>query len=241
MKNYISINQGNFIKISKDKNIKVDAVDGILFDWIKTFTLSEKAIKKVIDNKLFIWVSYKAIREDNPLCNIKTNDAIGRRLNKLVDLGLIEKYLSKEDGNKTFYHITSFAYAYLLENRELPTQKSEALPTQKSYNSKLVDSELNSKSNKKPNNIKWADEFFKSDIRLNLTAVYEWLEFKRYSYKVKSGITKLCNFLVEYDLDTQQKIVDNSIMNNYQGLFPPKGKDNQSNNQGARTINGYLY
>jgi len=142
MKNYISINQGNFVKISKIKDIKVDAIDGILFDWIQNFTKSGNAIKKLIDNKLFIWVSYKAIREDNPLCNINTNDVVGRRLNKLVSLGLLEKFLSKEDGNKTFYNITQYAYDYLLESRELPTQKSEALPTQKSYNSKLDNSKL---------------------------------------------------------------------------------------------------
>ena len=137
MKNYITINQNNFIQISKMKSIKVDAIDGILFDWIQNFTKSGKALKKLIDNKLFIWVSYKAIREDNPLCNINSNDVVGRRLNKLVSLGVLEKYLSKEDGNKTFYSITEYAYMYLLENRELPTQESEALPTQESDNSKL--------------------------------------------------------------------------------------------------------
>lgn len=145
MKNYISINQKNFIEIAKQKNIKIDAIDGILFDWIQNFTKSNKALKKLIENKLYIWVSYAAIREDNPLCNINSNDVVGRRLNKLVDLGLLEKYLSKEDGNKVFFHITDFAFTYLLESSELPTQKSEPLPTQKSDNSKLDNSKLDSK------------------------------------------------------------------------------------------------
>lgn len=145
MKNYISINQKNFIAIAKQKNIKIDAIDGILFDWIQNFTKSNKALKKLIDNKLYIWVSYAAIREDNPLCNINSNDVVGRRLNKLIDLGLLEKYLSKEDGNKVFFHITDFAFTYLLESSDLPTQKSEPLPTQKSGNSKLDNSKLDSK------------------------------------------------------------------------------------------------
>ena len=118
MKNFITINQNNFIKIGKIKNIKIDAIDGILFDWIQNFMQSGKALKKLEDNKLYIWVSYKAIREDNPMCNINTNDVIGRRLNKLVDLGLIEKLLSKEDGNKTFFCITQYAYDYLLLSRK---------------------------------------------------------------------------------------------------------------------------
>lgn len=142
MKNFVSYNQGNLIKIGAMKGIKVDSVDGTLFDWIKTFILSDKSMKNIIDNKIFMWVSYKAIREDNPICHISSNDVVGRRLQKLVDLGILEKHLSKEDGNKAFFCITSFAYTYLLEDRELPTQESEALPTQKSYNSKLIDSKL---------------------------------------------------------------------------------------------------
>lgn len=140
MKNYVTFNQGNFIKIGNSKSIKVDTIDATLFDWIKTFMLSNNAMKKIIDNELYIWVSYQAIREDNPLCNINTNDAVGRRLNKLVDLGIIKKYLSKEYGNKTFFCITNFAYTYLLENNNLPTFESEALPTFESDNSKLNNS-----------------------------------------------------------------------------------------------------
>lgn len=145
MKNYININQKNFIEIAKLKNIKIDAIDGILFDWIQNFTKSTKVLKKLVDNKLYIWVNYETIRTENPLCNINTNDVVGRRLNKLVDLDLLEKYLSKEDGNKVFFHVTDFAFTYLLESRELPTQKSEPLPTLKSGNSKLYNSKLNSK------------------------------------------------------------------------------------------------
>ncbi len=147
MKAFLTINQKAFMSIAKEKNIKVDYIDGALFDWIKTFTHSQKALKMLIDNKLFIWVSYTAIIDDNPMMNISSNDVVARRLNKLVELGLLEKFLSKKDGNKVFFHITQFAYDYLLESRELPTQKSEGyrpksreLPTQKSDNSKLIDS-----------------------------------------------------------------------------------------------------
>ncbi len=154
MKNYITINQKNLIEIAKLKKIKVDAVDGLLFDWIQNFTNSEKVLKKLINNKLYIWVSYKSIREQNPLAHINNNEVVARRLDKLVQLGLLKKYLSKKDGNKTFFAITEFAFTYLLEGRELSTQESGALyskvdtlSTFESYNSKLRDSELNYKKN----------------------------------------------------------------------------------------------
>tara|TARA_R110000796_G_scaffold227286_1_gene344004 strand:- start:65 stop:850 length:786 start_codon:yes stop_codon:yes gene_type:complete len=55
---------------------------------------------------------------------------------------------------------------------------------------------------------------------LNEESYSEWVAFKK--IKVKGTITKLINFLIEYDKPTQKVIVDNSIMNNYKGLFPPK-------------------
>ena len=55
---------------------------------------------------------------------------------------------------------------------------------------------------------------------LNEESYNEWVAFKK--IKVKGTITKLINFLIEYDKPTQKFIVDNSIMNNYKGLFPPK-------------------
>ena len=57
---------------------------------------------------------------------------------------------------------------------------------------------------------------------INLNALNEWLEYKK--YKAINGVTKVLNFLSLYNLDTQQQIVDNSIMNNYKGLFEPKGQ-----------------
>ena len=160
MKAYITINQKALIEIAEAKGIKVDLVDSAIFDWIKTFAHSNKAIKKLINNKLYIWCSYSKIIEDNPLLGISSKDVIARRLNKLVKLGILEKMVSKEDGNKTFFHITEFAYEYLLESRNLSTQKSEpidskvgTLSTQKSDNSKLEDRELNRelRENKKKN------------------------------------------------------------------------------------------
>ena len=202
MKNYVTLNQGNFIKIGNRKSIKVDTIDATLFDWIKTFTLSNNAMKLLIDNELYIWVSYQAIREDNPLCNISTNDAVGRRLNKLIDLGILKKYLSKEDGNKTFFCITEFAYTYLLENRELPTQESEPLPTQESDNSKLINSKLDriKKIYKKEN---LAEQFIKEKNvtqQSNKDLVIDFVEYRKLIKKPLRTIAPI------------QQLIDNLIL-----------------------------
>lgn len=253
MKNYISINQGNFVKIAELKKIKVDATDGILFDWIQNFTKSEKALKKLIDNKLFIWVSYKAIREDNPLCNINTNDVIGRRLNKLVDLGLLVKYFSKEDGSKTFFSITEYAFKYLLESNTLPTQKSEGYDskvgggtTSKSDNSKL-DSKLDSNIKNKQKeslvisikdiisyyseNISSLQAKIKETKAIHQIAMIPRAEKESALLKIKTGLEHYSKVLPEEKYITNlEKFIGEKIYLDFQ--VPKQSNSKQQNNTG---------
>ena len=46
-------------------------------------------------------------------------------------------------------------------------------------------------------------------------------------YQINS-INKLIEMLTQYDFYTQKEIIDNSIMNNYKGLFEPKKKTSSS-------------
>ena len=55
---------------------------------------------------------------------------------------------------------------------------------------------------------------------INLESFGEWMQYKK--YKKIQPITKTLNFLSQYDQNTQKKIIDNSIMNGYAGIFPPK-------------------
>lgn len=75
---------------------------------------------------------------------------------------------------------------------------------------------------------------------LNEESYNEWVAFKK--IKVKGTITKLINFLVEYDKPTQKIIIDNSIMNNYKGLFPPKNTPTkqQSSKPNEKTLDEVL-
>jgi len=55
---------------------------------------------------------------------------------------------------------------------------------------------------------------------INVEAFNEWIDYKK--YKNIAPITKLLNMLTKHDYYTQQEMVDNSIMNNWQGLFELK-------------------
>ena len=63
---------------------------------------------------------------------------------------------------------------------------------------------------------------------VNLSAFNEWMAYKK--YKNKGAITKTLNMLNKYDFQTQQEMVDKSIMNEYKGLFEPKKQRNRTDN-----------
>lgn len=61
---------------------------------------------------------------------------------------------------------------------------------------------------------------------INQQAFNEWMAYKK--YKNKGAITKTLNMLNKYDFQTQQEMVDKSIMNEYKGLFEPKQKKSKT-------------
>lgn len=70
---------------------------------------------------------------------------------------------------------------------------------------------------------------------INLEAFNEWVEHKK--YKSITPITKLLNMLTKHEHYVQQEMVDNSIMNNYAGIFEPKGNAKQQEHT-YKPVNG---
>ncbi len=80
--------------------------------------------------------------------------------------------------------------------------------------------EINKNKNKKSLQSQTLEKVSEHIDNINAAALDEWLDYKH--YKNIAPITKTINFLVKFDMNTQQQIIDNSIMNGYKGLFPPK-------------------
>ena len=55
---------------------------------------------------------------------------------------------------------------------------------------------------------------------VNHNAFMEWMAYKK--YKNKGAVTKTLNMLNRHSFEVQQEMVDNSIRNEYKGLFEPK-------------------
>jgi len=68
---------------------------------------------------------------------------------------------------------------------------------------------------------------------INSNAYLEWIDFRNKKKKPISDLAakKQFNFLSKYDYSTQQLIIDQSISNDYQGLFELKGANHDNQNQ----------
>lgn len=78
--------------------------DLILWSYINDMQMH--ATEKVtIDGKEYVWVNYKSVLEYLPILGVKKR-ALGTKLDKLVRLGVLEKYLDLEKGKFTYFRAT---------------------------------------------------------------------------------------------------------------------------------------
>lgn len=210
MKYNIYINQRAIIELNKSLQYKLDLKDATLLDWLINFSKEKRSIKKVIKNKEYFWGSYGIMITQNPLLNIKDKETISKRIKKIQIAGLIEKYLDRDDGNKTYFNITPKCYN-LLESRNLPAQKSkptrskgDTLPAQKSNNNNIINNNINNSFSEKKINSFY--ELFKKEFtRISAKAN------KKYNYTPK--IKKQFITLLENEF-TPENII-NAIENAY--------------------------
>lgn len=228
MRAYININQKAFSELSALKNIKLDLIDATIFEYIVKFSVSNSATKQIIDNKLFAWCSYQKIIDDNPLLNINSKKAIELRLNKLIDIGLFEKFTDKEKGNKTFFNVTDLAFKLVIENTNLSNEDYQPLSNEDYYNSKLNNNTTEDYENYKTlwndfasKNKKAKVSFLSKDrkkkIALRLKEYKNLLEI--FTYVLKKSETS--NFLLNGNFYTFDWLFENdtNILKVYEGKY----------------------
>lgn len=85
MKRTILINQQAVVEAGLD----LDFIDLVIFDYIKDFAHSDKITKVQLSDGVYFWVSHTKIMEDLPLLNIKTKAGIVKRIERLINAGLL--------------------------------------------------------------------------------------------------------------------------------------------------------
>lgn len=101
---------------------KLDLVDAAILRYFIDFKDSGKMVLEIHNEKPFYWVKYEALIDDNPIINIKSNDAIRKRFKKLCDAEILDHFHKKKGGSYSFYAVGE-NYKYLIA--EGTTQKSE--------------------------------------------------------------------------------------------------------------------
>ena len=95
----ITINQLAVINAGLD----LDVVDMTIFDVVKQYAHSEKCMKLQTETGTYFWVSHTTIIQQLPILGISTGAGIIKRINKLIDAGLLARHPNCDLMRKTFY------------------------------------------------------------------------------------------------------------------------------------------
>lgn len=95
----ITINQLAVIKAGLD----LDVVDMTIFDFIKHYAHSETCMKLQTESGTYFWISHNVVIQELPILGISTGAGIVKRINKLIDAGLLARHPNCDLMRKTFY------------------------------------------------------------------------------------------------------------------------------------------
>jgi hypothetical protein len=83
--------------------LDVDVVDMTIFDFIQHYAHSDKCMKLQTETGTYYWVSHTTIIQQLPILGINTGAGIVKRINKLIDAGLLSRHPNCDMMRKTFY------------------------------------------------------------------------------------------------------------------------------------------
>lgn len=95
----ITINQLAVINAGLD----LDVIDMSIFDFIQHFAHSDKCMKLQSEIGTYFWISHTTIIQQLPILGISTGAGIVKRINKLIDAGLLTRHPNCDLMRKTFY------------------------------------------------------------------------------------------------------------------------------------------
>ena len=170
MKFNVNINQ----KAAIDNGFDIDVIDLAIFDFIKDFGGSHACSKIQTNEGLYFWIAHKKIIEQLPLIKIKTAQGIIKRIENLINCGLLEKHPNCEHYGKSLYRFGKnydlMLFTPLNENlpppkREFIEPLNESLGNNNINNNNINDNEPAPVSYKNKSFKKWDINDFNESIR----------------------------------------------------------------------------
>ena len=103
MKYTITINQKAIVELGLQD--KLDFIDLAIYDFITEFMLCEDCHKIHIGGSRYFWIKADLIIENLPLLGITTTRGINKRIDKLIDCGLLERCPDNQTLHQSFYKV----------------------------------------------------------------------------------------------------------------------------------------
>ena len=225
----------------------LDITDILILSYVKNFY--PKMNKIVEDNKEYVWFNYSSFIKEYPILKIEKTITISTRLLKLQKKGIItKKCIRNETGTFSYVSLTE-KYFELLTNTTYSENKTpfdeNKTPFDENkrggfYKNKRQKDPLTisnpltiSKKEKEKEKIKMDLSFIDNKDFLDL--VNKWLSYRieiKKPYKSNESVKQFYYKLIKLsnnDIDTATEIINNSIANEYQGIFALK-TNNFTNN-----------
>lgn len=127
MKYTILINQ--YAAVTNGLNL--DLIDLAIFDFIKDFANSQSCVKMQTPEGVYFWVSHKLVLEAMPLLNIKTNQGLIKRIDNLINAGILRKHQNCDRYRQTLYAFGENYDLLAFANIDLQPTKKVDNPQQK--------------------------------------------------------------------------------------------------------------
>lgn len=227
----ININQYALIK----SGIDIDLADAVILDFLRKLANSSKAISVMTDKGKFFMVKAKLIIDELPILGITTERGIRKRIDKLMEVGLLRKEMVM---NKPFYQLSPKAYdLFFVEDTKSSEVEREfhrsgtAVPQEgngsSAYNNIYINKNNNNNNKGEKENEKVLDAS-QEVIDDWEKVIDDWIKYKkerRESYKSEQSLKVFVKKIHEYsggNVVIARKIIEQSIANNWAGIFPLK-------------------
>lgn len=92
-------------RINHLRNIKLSLKHLVILKWFVDFLGTNRMETKMIDNNVWYWCSYQKILSDLPILEITNKQVISRLIKELVEANIIESYIDRKIGNKTYLRL----------------------------------------------------------------------------------------------------------------------------------------
>lgn len=134
MKYTILINQ--YAAVTSGLNL--DLIDLAIFDFIKDFSNSAKCVRMQTHEGIYFWISHKLVMEQMPLLNIKTSQGLVKRIDNLIQAGVISKHPNCDQFSRTLYCFGE-NYELLIFNKKESEVVTGVVPPQPEFGAPLYD------------------------------------------------------------------------------------------------------